>query len=79
MFNVKEFRDWAASKPADEKYESANAHTCAFGQFGLVGGGTSLHNMGVPHDVYSLTVHIGPYTFGALVERLDQLEMNNVA
>lgn len=73
-FDLREFRDFCASKPSNETFPAANIHQCAFAQFGFHSIATSeaVTQLGLSHTEYSTIVN-GEATFGALTKRLEAL------
>jgi hypothetical protein len=77
-FTIADVLAWARTKPADEQYDYHNAQACAIAQFGQETGRAELINL----DSFELqekseavedAVVNRPWTFGALVQRLEAL------
>jgi hypothetical protein len=80
-FTLREFLDWARTKPADEEYAVWTAGRCALGQFGTATGRTYLYSCYNPESqlgIVGLNRALGfsrevKQTFGALAKRLEAL------
>lgn len=81
---IEQFRDFCASKPADERYYYGDAEKCAIGQFFLsVDPETTVYSsrfyichgekVRLPEEAYKAANYVAPKTFGALAESLDRI------
>lgn len=73
-FDLEKFRAFVAGKPAEETYDACNSKACALGQFGLRGViWPHAQAMGMSEPLYDAITCERPFTFGALLDRLNTL------
>jgi hypothetical protein len=75
-FDTSRFLEFCRGWPASEPYNPYSASKCALAQFGFVG--VQYDNLGdVPESVFFRATE-GPFTFGALADRLEAILTDQV-
>jgi hypothetical protein len=74
QFDLQAFKEFVASKLANKAYDGFDPSHCALAQFGfprIVS--RDCPDLGIPCPVYEAAVFYRPHTFGALLDRLNNL------